>query len=286
MFKTATALFQYIYQDLLPATEDHEAKSLAYLLCDKIFHLDKVSIIGKKELQVPPVQMARLEQILSRLKNHEPVQYILGEAEFYGRQYSVNPHVLIPRPETEELVHRIIQEIQSFAPPGFSLLDIGTGSGCIPVTVKKVFPLARVIALDVDENALAVAEGNARKHRAAVQFLQADILKTVPQLAPMDVIVSNPPYVRETERAFMAANVVNFEPGVALFVPNENPLLFYERITCLATAGLLKDTGRVYFEINEAYGPQVASLMREQGFKAVTVFQDMQGKDRIVRGNF
>lgn len=283
MRQNANDLFQFLHNKLKLLCGKAEAKNLTYLLLDSLFAIERKDIITAKEIYSSNEKLALIEKILSRIKNHEPIQYILGETEFYGRKFIVNEHVLIPRPETEELVHLIINESRKFS-DNFSILDIGTGSGCIPVTLKKEMPLAKIFAIDVVEEALAIAIENGGRHEAIVNYMLADILNSIPELEPMDIIVSNPPYVLQREKHLMQPNVLNFEPGKALFVEDENPLIFYNRITGLAASGLLKNNGRLYFEINEAYGNEVVSLMQQEGFKEVSLFKDMQGKDRIVRG--
>lgn len=282
----ANELFISLHQRISAWYEPGEAKSITYLLLDTLFGLERKDIVTAKDIILSREKITRLTKVLSRLENQEPVQYILGETEFYGWKFIVNGHVLIPRPETEELVHLIVQEHKSFIPSDFSLLDIGTGSGCIPVTLKKEWPAAEVFSLDVDENALSVAKKNAEKHDAAVTFLAIDILTTTPSLAPLDIVVSNPPYVLQKETGAMKPNVLDFEPPEALFVPDENPLIFYERIAHLATTGLLKNNGRLYLEINEAYGKAIISLLQQKGLKEVAIFKDMQEKDRMVRAVF
>ncbi|MES2560895.1 MAG: peptide chain release factor N(5)-glutamine methyltransferase [Bacteroidota bacterium] len=226
--------------------------------------------------------IANIKEAVKRLLKKEPLQYILEEAWFYNLPFLVNKHVLIPRPETEELVDLIINEY-----PGrgaVRILDIGTGSGCIPVTLKKNIELAEVYGLDVSGDALLVASANAQKNRVQVQWVQADILLpgTI-KLPKLDIIVSNPPYITEAEKKEMHANVLEYEPHLALFVDDTNPLQFYEAISKYASSQLKKG-GQLYFEINASYGNEVKACMEQHGFNLVTIIKDMQGKNRFVSG--
>ena len=220
-----------------------------------------------------------MNDILSRLKNGEPYQYVLGEAEFYGRRFKVTGDVLIPRPETEELVEWVVSDAGD---KRSRYLDIGTGSGCIAVTLAKEIANARVDAWDISEKALEVAAENAHHNKAQVNFSQVDILRPLTVSGRYDVIVSNPPYVTEAEQKDMSRNVLDFEPHVALFVPDNRPLLFYERIADLAKE-LLHDGGRLYFEINRDMAEAVATLLYNEGLQAVEVRNDLSGNPRMIR---
>ncbi len=219
---------------------------------------------------------AQWEKVLERLLAHEPVQYVLGEAWFFSRRFSVNPNVLIPRPETEELVQWIIDQARD----SDTMLDIGTGSGCIAITLA-LETRAMVTALDVSAASLDVARQNAVDLGAKVNFLQADILKHEPE-GKFDVIVSNPPYVRVMEKVEIKPNVLRHEPHLALFVSDDDALLFYRRITSLAME-CLKPGGWLYFEINQYLGPETVALMKAMGFADVQLRQDLLGNDRMVR---
>jgi release factor glutamine methyltransferase len=227
---------------------------------------------------------ARLDFILSRLLHNEPVQYVLGETEFYGMKLKVNPSVLIPRPETEELVDWIVKDLKPHIKPGPSVLDIGTGSGCIALGIKNAVPEARVVGIDISKEALESARKNGKLNRLAVHFEQLNIL--VPDLTKhtnqYDIIVSNPPYVLEKERQQMEIRVTGFEPSLALFVPDSDPLLFYRHIVLFAKIHLLVG-GRLYFEIHEKAGEDITGLLRQNGFIQIQLKKDMQNKNRMIR---
>ncbi len=235
--------------------------------------------LGEKETE-------RFKTILSQLKNHKPIQYILGHTEFYGLKIRLNEHVLIPRPETEELVEEILQAIDGKSE--LNILDIGTGSGCIAIALKKHLPEANISAIDISDEALLIAKTNAILNHTKINFLQGDILNTEsgkqnPKYR-IDIIVSNPPYVRISEKEKMSKNVLDYEPHIALFVEDKNPLLFYNSIADFALKNLSAN-GKLYFEINEALGSDVKKLLEEKGFKNVEVKKDMSGKDRIAVGS-
>jgi release factor glutamine methyltransferase len=221
-----------------------------------------------------------LYQDFERLKTGEPVQYIIGKAPFYGREFFVDESVLIPRNETEELVHMIIKENPK---PGMKILDIGTGSGCIPISLALEMKDSDVYTADVSEDAIEVAMENAEHLQADVTFLHLDILKDIPAISDLDILVSNPPYVPEAEWVDLHSNVRDFEPGLALFVPDHDPLLFY-RVIAEKAKLLLKPGGRLYYEIHEKYGKEVSELMQNLGFSDVLIFKDLNGKERMVVG--
>ena len=227
----------------------------------------------------------RLQMVIRELKEQRPIQYILGVTEFYGCKLRVNENVLIPRPETEELVHLIIKDSTGSKLLTPNILDIGTGSGCIAIALKKKLPDANISAFDISEEALLVAKGNSILNKTKINFLQGDILNTFPSgKGFFDIMVSNPPYVRLSEKATMDRNVVEHEPHLALFVNNNDPLLFYTAIADFALLHLTSQ-GKLYFEINEALGSDVKKMLEEKGFKNVEVRKDMSGKDRIAVGS-
>jgi release factor glutamine methyltransferase len=218
------------------------------------------------------------------LKKERPLQYILGKADFYGSKFIVNEHVLIPRPETEELVHLIIKDLKAYHLSGAALLDIGTGSGCIPITLKKHLPSALVSAMDISTKALHVAKQNAEMNNVEIDFIHHDILSPVPDLSSRyNVIVSNPPYIKISEKETMKKNVLEYEPSLALFVESEDALLFYRKIADFALKTLMPG-GRIYFEINGSLGPETKQLIENKGFKNVELIKDMSDKNRILRG--
>jgi release factor glutamine methyltransferase len=275
------ALFQLIQQRLMQLMDAPEAGQQAYWLLESLYGRSRTDVIMNRPLQLSSKEEEKLEEVLERLEQHEPIQYVLGEAPFYEHVFKVNTAVLIPRPETEELVYLICR--RHAQEPGLQLLDIGTGSGCIAISLALCLPGAVVSAVDVSPSALKVAQENARLLGANVQFFETDILEGFqPELSRQDIIVSNPPYVRELEKSLMKANVMNWEPHTALFVKDTDPLLFYRRIAHLAGMHL-KEGGWLYFEINEAYGKQVADLLEQQGFMEVEILKDLQKKDRMVQ---
>jgi len=255
-----------------------EAANLSRILCCEVLGQSRVDYYLGKDITLSPNGAKELDTILARLCKYEPIQYVQGTARFLGRDFRVAPGVLIPRPETEELVEAMLQEI----PAGCRLLDVGTGSGCIAVTLSKELPQAQVTAWDVSADALALAELNNRLLQASVRFEQRDVLTCLPRMEECyDIIVSNPPYVTEAERKEMEPNVLDWEPSLALFVPDSDPLRFYRRIGELGR-DLLAEGGRLYFEINRAFGDATAELLRSQGYANACIRKDIAGNDRFV----
>ncbi|HEX8506283.1 MAG TPA: peptide chain release factor N(5)-glutamine methyltransferase [Hymenobacter sp.] len=262
-----------------------EAEAVATLVVEHLLDMDALQRMMAAQGLVPPEAQEALVPLQERLLAHEPVQYVLGTAYFEGMALAVTPATLIPRPETEELVRVVTQELRGRA--GLRVLDVGTGSGCLALALARALPGAQVLAVDISEEALAVARRNAARYAPSVAFEQVDILLSVPaDVAPgtLEVLVSNPPYVRESERPLMRDNVLAWEPATALFVPDADPLLFYRRL-CVVGQELLAAGGGLYLEINEALGDETAALLQEHGFADVQVLPDMFGKARIVRGN-
>ncbi|AEL25436.1 peptide chain release factor N(5)-glutamine methyltransferase [Cyclobacterium marinum] len=255
---------------------DTEARSLVMWLFEAYLSVDRKDVLNNQPiLQIPEA----LQNAMNKLMAGEPIQYILEKAPFYGREFRVGPGVLIPRNETEELVQLILQNHKG----KMKVLDLGTGSGCIAITLALEWAEAEVSGLDISEQALAVANENAAKYAAKLNFIKADVLQKDLNLEKFDLMVSNPPYVLEKERTLMQANVLKHEPELALFVPDEDPLRFYKAI-CLHAKESLHPNGFLYFEINEAFGPEVVSMMNSEGFGEVRLVQDINGKDRIVYG--
>ena len=255
-----------------------EAANLSRIVCCEMLGQSHIDYYLGKDMILSPKDEKELESILSRLCNFEPIQYVQCTARFLGRTFRVAPGVLIPRPETEELVERMLEEVA----PASRILDIGTGSGCIAVTLSKELPEAEVTAWDISGEALAIAGDNNRLLQTSVQFVQRDVLTYQPtEDEYFDVIVSNPPYVTETEKKDMDPNVLNWEPSGALFVPDSDPLRFYRRIGELGRS-MLTVGGRLYFEINRAFGEAVASMLRKQGYTNVRIRKDISGNDRYV----
>ena len=279
----AKKLFDQYRQNLHTHYEPAEAQSIVFLLFEHLLRLSKTQILVNQPVDVSSDTQLALENALARLKNHEPIQYIIGQTEFYGLPFQVKPGVLIPRPETEELVDWIIQDNQNRT--SLTILDIGTGSGCIAVTLAKHLSTTQVTAVDVSSEALAIAQQNAKLNQTPVRFISDSIL-TLPETCFVDhshdIIVSNPPYVTPAEKTEMQANVLEHEPELALFVPQNAPLLFYEAIARLAQQKLKPD-GQLYFEINELFGQETKEMLESLGFSNIEVRKDMFGKDRMVR---
>lgn len=231
--------------------------------------------------ELSDTKIMQIGEILNRLLAHEPIQYIIGESDFYGLKFRVSPDVLIPRSETEELVDWILHEEKDRC---HTLLDIGTGSGCIPVSIDLNANLEKIEGWDISAEAIQLAGCNAEENGSKALFFVQDILDTsrVPESSTWDVIVSNPPYVLKEESIVMEKHVVDHEPHIALFVPNDDPLIFYRAITKFAKIHL-QPHGRLYFEINEKQGTQTANLLEENGFKDIQLRKDLQGKERMIR---
>jgi len=230
---------------------------------------------------VSETNIARFEKVLLRLKTQEPIQYILGTTEFYGLTFKVNEHTLIPRPETEELVDWVLSNLHD-QDRVLDILDIGTGSGCIAISLAKNIPTARVSGIDISEKTLEVAQENAVKNQVLVSFCKKDILETTALKNKYDVMVSNPPYVRQLEKKAMNANVLDYEPGLALFVPNEDPLLFYRKIAQLALVSL-QTRGWLYFEINEYLSKEMDVLLKDIGFANIEIKKDFREVPRMIK---
>ena len=274
--------------ELEPLYDSNEAKALFSVAAEQVLALSSAKLIMQKGIDISFINMQKLLSILNDLQIGKPIQHILEEAHFYGDVFKVNEQVLIPRPETEELVDWIISDNSSqFSVNSFgkqnqvSILDIGTGTGCIPITLKKHLSKAEVATLDVSANAIAVAKENAEQINVKIKFIEADIL-TFKSEEKFDVIVSNPPYIRDLEKADMHNNVLVYEPHLALFVRDENPLIFYKAIADFARTNL-KPNGHLYLEINEYLGNETIEMLVTKGFIDIELRQDMQGKDRMVR---
>ena len=268
----------HIRQSLCECYPPHEAAALARIVCCEMLGQRAVDYYLGKDITLSPNEEQTLKGILARLRKFEPVQYIQGRARFLAREFRVEPGVLVPRPETEELVERMLDELGA----GLRVLDVGTGSGCIAVTLALQLDGARVSAWDVSPRALEVARANARALGAEVDFALCDVLSCKPQPGERyDVIVSNPPYVTESEKRDMEPNVLDWEPSLALFVPDAEPLLFYRRIAALGQE-MLQPGGRLYFEINRAYGPDTVGMLQDMGYREVRLLKDLSGNDRFV----
>ena len=288
---SSKVLFNHLVSEITSVYEENEAKSIVYLLLEHYLNLSKTDIL----LDYPINQLYDFQDIIHRLKVQEPVQYIIGETEFYGRKFKVTSDTLIPRPETEELVQLTLRSYQ-FGNESLivgsekndlntksliSILDMGTGSGCIAISLACELPNAQVYAYDISENALEVAKENAVRNNANVIFERVDILNLSPSaLSPFSIIVSNPPYVMNAEKLEMEQNVLDYEPHLALFVEDANPLIFYKVIAEFASKNLINQ-GLCIVEVNQALGLETAELFWNQGFRYVEVVKDMFGKDRM-----
>ncbi|MGD9992120.1 MAG: peptide chain release factor N(5)-glutamine methyltransferase [Salinivirgaceae bacterium] len=269
---------------LIPVYGSRESAQLLFLIYENILLLSRWQQITETHTKVPISDYNQIMSITKRLLNHEPIQYILGETEFYGLKFRVNPAVLIPRPETEELVDWIIRDHKNSS---LTIIDLGTGSGCIAVTLAKNLSQSTVYALDVSEQALEQAKANAQINEVAVEFFQTDVLKQNWPDFPKkpNLIVSNPPYVTQKEKKLMQANVLDYEPSLALFVSDDDPLLFYREIATQAR-NLLTDEGWLYFEINEALGNQTVSLLETLGYRQIELRADINGKHRMLKAQW
>ena len=270
-------------EQLKPLYVANEARNMAWLTINHVCKISRSQFLIQKQETLSREDQISINQILNELKMGKPLQYVLGETEFYGLPFRVNPSVLIPRPETEELVDWILKTINPLS-GRVRLLDIGTGSGCIPIALKKNVPNASIFAVDISTVALETAVGNATLNGVDVQFIQDDILNLHSEIqdARFDVIVSNPPYVRLSEKSQMQANVLDHEPHLALFVPDDDALVFYDQIARFASTHL-NDQGCLFFEINENFGQQMVTLLTQKGFTDIELRKDLRGKDRMLK---
>lgn len=280
---------KYYANQLEPIYGSDEANALIMILLEHYFNIDRVKIALEPDLRLSESELLTLHFAVKELLKNRPIQYIIGETEFCGMRFFVNENVLIPRPETQEIVENLVTSTRTrhATSQQLSILDIGTGSGCIAISLAKLIPNSDVTAVDVSEKALEVAKKNAEANGVNVHFVHDDILQpTIAELIDnqFDIIVSNPPYVCESEKTEMRANVLDHEPSSALFVPDSDPLVFYRKILEFAQKALKPD-GQIWFEINEKFGKETAELCREKGFKNVEIIKDFRGKERIVRTN-
>ncbi|HET8839377.1 MAG TPA: peptide chain release factor N(5)-glutamine methyltransferase [Flavobacteriaceae bacterium] len=256
-----------------------EAETFFYWLAEDYLKMKRLQLVLNHEKELKPFRKEQFDTALIRLKNHEPIQYILGKCEFFGIPFLVNPSVLIPRPETEELVNWILAETNQFSK--FSILDIGTGSGSIAIPLAKNLTNAEVFAVDISESALELATENALLNHVRVNFILKDIFKLEKFPRKIDILVSNPPYVRETEKAEMKLNVLNHEPETALFVNDSDPLIFYRKIAEFARENL-SENGKIFMEINQYLSTETALLFQKNGFKT-ELRKDIFGNERMLK---
>ena len=259
---------------------DSEALALAKMLLVEVFGFSTIELYGGKDKEFSEKHRSALNEMIRRLQKNEPIQYIIGIESFFGLTFEVNPNVLIPRPETQELVSWIIEDYQS--DESIRILDIGTGSGCIPISLAKQLSKVEVESWDISEGALEVASRNCERNGVKVLLRQKDVLKATPEGNLYDVIVSNPPYITNKEKVEMESNVLDWEPSLALFVPDEDPLLFYRKIAQLG-CDMLKEGGSLYFEINRAYGEETILMLKELGYARIELKKDSWGNDRMIK---
>jgi release factor glutamine methyltransferase len=283
---TVKDVFARFKENLSGIYESNEIKSLTLLTLSEITGSSKAAIKAFTDRELLVDQAKKTDDILSELKTGKPLQYILGHTEFYGLPFKVTPAVLIPRPETEELVEWVLSSIKSNQLAAGSLLDIGTGSGCIPISLKKHLQGFDVASIDISSEALAIAKQNAELNNVDVNFIEGDVLnlKSEVEHSTFDIIISNPPYVTLQDKQLMHANVTDFEPHTALFVPENDPLIFYRAIADFALKRLNKN-GLLFFEINESYGNETVELLNHKSFRNIELRKDMSGRDRMIKAS-
>lgn len=271
-------------QQLTPVFDEGEAESFFYLILEEKHQLKRIDLALQPDLVLSENELNNWNLLLEQLKKEIPVQYLLGKTSFYGLDFEVNPNVLIPRQETEELVQWIIESSNEKAKSQkLKIVDIGTGSGCIAISIAKNIAHSKVFAIDVSENALATAQKNAEINNVKVTFLNKNILETSDLEQQFDIIVSNPPYVRNLEKQEIKKNVLENEPHLALFVDDNDALIFYKKIAELALLNL-SENGALYFEINQYLGKEMIELLEKMNFKNVELRKDIYGNDRMIKG--
>ena len=277
---TAQAYFDF-QKNLKTIYDEREADNITDWVFEHTTGLKKWERRANRNNELVEIHSVQLKKYLKELLEHKPVQYVLNEAWFYKMKFFVNEDVLIPRPETEELVEWIIKDVR-YKKPGLQIIDIGTGSGCISVSLKRELNYANVTAIDISEKALKVAKQNARELNTEIDFLQIDFLneKEWNSLPHYDAIVSNPPYIPMREKKILAKNVTDFEPGIALFVKDNNPFIFYEKIATFAQSHL-KENGIIYVEVHEEFAGNVKAIFEKMSFIS-TIKKDIYGKERMV----
>jgi release factor glutamine methyltransferase len=274
-------LYDYVFRRL-EVYDERERRQITEIVLEYFCDVDRTSILIDSAIEPVSDEMKQeFRNVTKRINTLEPVQYVLGETKFYGFDFFVNPSVLIPRPETEELVDLIQKQFKISDTP--KIVDIGTGSGCIAITLSHLLPNAEISAIDVSAEAIEIAKDNVEENEVEIKLYCGDILTNDLPEKDYDVIVSNPPYITENEKALMSSNVLEHEPHLALFVPNENPLLFYNRISDLGQVSLKKG-GKLFFEINEQFAQETKTMMESKGYTNVEIIKDLQDKDRIVVG--
>ena len=278
LVKTYKSLFQKELSSLYDAME---IESFFFLILEQFRNLKRIDLALQPDLEFSEAEISQWNLVLEQLKQEIPIQYILGKTHFYGLEFQVNPNVLIPRPETEELVDWIIKTNSNGNLSTIKIIDIGTGSGCIAISLAKNLPNASVFALDVSKKALEMAQINALQNETKITFIENNILETTSFEQQFDVIVSNPPYVRNLEKAEIKKNVLENEPHLALFVADDDALLFYRKIAQIAMKNL-QPSGQLYFEINQYLGKETFDLLADLGFQNIELRQDIYGNDRMI----
>lgn len=285
---------ELFFNELTAIFDKIEAESIFYILLEEIHNMKRIDLALAPDFELNTEQTSRWEFYIKELQTHKPIQYILGKTEFFGLPFLVNEQTLIPRQETEELVEWILKgesqmsKESNFQLPTSRILDIGTGTGCIAISLAKNLENSEVFALDVSENALEIAKKNAQENDVKVQFIQQNILEVSNPISnfqlptPIDIIVSNPPYVRHLEKEEIKPNVLEYEPHLALFVPNDDALLFYRKIAEIARE-ILVTNGLLFFEINQYLGKETVVLLQNLGFKNIELKKDLYGNDRMIR---
>ena len=268
------------HRDLSPFYPETERESFFYLLTEHFLQMTRLDLALNPDFQLDQKIQSKFEKALNQLCQEIPVQHIIGSTEFMGLKFTVNKHVLIPRPETEELVTWMLNHYSPHQ--AIKTLDIGTGSGCIAISLSKLMSNNRVTALDISAKTLEIAKKNARFHKTMINFKQADILSVTSLEGKFDLIVSNPPYVRMSEKKQMSNNVTNYEPPEALYVNDDDPLIFYKKIARLSRQAL-NEGGYLYFEINQYLGNETKSLLKKEGFSNIELKKDIYGHDRMLR---
>lgn len=274
-------LKSHFYDQLKGLYPENEIRNFMYMAFEHVLGFSKIDALIKENESIDGEKVSEIHSIIKELSRHRPIQYILGQAHFYGLQLKVNENVLIPRQETEELVELIITSQKTRG--DLKIIDLGTGSGCIAIALKKYLPHADVYAVDISDKAIALAAENASLNMANIEFYRADILdkncwNSLPQV---DIIVSNPPYIPIKEKAEMDKNVIDNEPHIALFTPYNSPLLFYENIANFALINVIEN-GKLFFEVHENYANEVKNLLENKSFMYVKIHKDMSGKNRMV----
>lgn len=280
ILKEYKTYFTEVLANLYPQTE---IDTFFFYLMEAYLDFQRIDLVLKADFELSTEVDMQFKKALEALKKEIPIQYILGETEFYGLPFIVNRHTLIPRPETESLVAWILETADTTA--ALQIIDIGTGTGCIPITLAKHLPKANLFAIDVSKEALRIAKQNTTLNKVKIQFTEKNILETTVLPQKFDVIVSNPPYVRALEKVDIKKNVLENEPHLALFVEDDNPLLFYDKIADIAK-GHLTINGLLFFEINQYLGSETVEMLHKKGFKNIELRKDLFGKDRMIQCTF